>query len=220
MVYYVQLFKGLLHPSSFSYQLEKAEEIRGLWKKVVFLILSSILLSAIASYYGVGLDFLAKEIAGIPQQELEAKKVIAGIGKVIWGAGFAVFVLFGWSIILWALMDLPYKKLVVIQLFVLIILLLEKAILLPFNVSLGIGSEFSPFGLGVIARYITSNMIVVYFLSHISIFKIWVIIFQYVCIKRMSEKNPTVIFILIICVNLFFWLISTLLSYLKIESLI
>jgi hypothetical protein len=200
--------------------MEKAEEIRGLWKKVVFLILSSILISAIASYYGVGLDFLAKEITGIPQQEFEAKKVMAGIGKVIWGAGFAAFVLFGWSIILWALMDLPYKKLVVIQLFVLIILLLEKAVLLPFNVSLGISSEFSPFGLGVMARYITSNMIVVYLLSHISIFKIWVIIFQYVCIKRMSEKNPKVIFILIVCVNLFFWLISTLLSYLKIESLI
>ncbi|KOP71969.1 hypothetical protein ACFFHH_02020 [Cytobacillus solani] len=220
MVYYVQLIKGLLHPSNFSYQMEKAEEIRGLWKKVVFLILSSILISAIAGYYGVGLDILAKEITGIPQQELEAKKVIAGIGKVIWGAGFAAFVLFGWSIILWALMDLPYKKLVVIQLFVLIILLLEKAVLLPFNVSLGISSEFSPFGLGVMARYITSNMIVVYLLSHISIFKIWVIIFQYVCIKRMSEKNPKVIFILIVCVNLFFWLISTLLSYLKIESLI
>ncbi|WP_313800950.1 hypothetical protein [Cytobacillus sp.] len=220
MVYYVHLFKGMLYPSTFSYQMEKAEEIRGLWKKVVFLILISIFLSAIASYYGVGMDFLAKEITGISQQELEAKKLMTSIGKVIWGAGYAAFVLFGWSIILWALMDLQYKKLVVIQLVVLAILLLEKAILLPFHISLGISPEYSPFALGVIARYITSNMIVVYILSHISIFKIWVIIFQYTCIKRMSEKSPKVILILIICVNLFFWLVSTLLSYLKIESLL
>lgn len=220
MVYYVHLFKGMLNPSTFSYQVEKAEEIRGLWKKVVFLILISIFLSTIASYYGVGMDFLAKEITGISQQELEAKKLMTSIGKVIWGAGYAAFVLFGWSIILWALMDLQYKKLVVIQLVVLAILLLEKAILLPFNISLGISPEYSPFALGVIARYITSNMIVVYILSHISIFKIWVIIFQYTCIKKMSEKSPKVILILLVCVNLFFWLVSTLLSYLKIESLL
>lgn len=220
MVYYVHLFKGIFNPSTFSYQIEKAEEIRGLWKKVVILLLSSILLSAIASYYGVGMDFLSKEITEIPAQELEAKKLFAGIGKLFWGAGYAAFVLFGWSIILWALMDLQYKKLVVIQLVVLVILLIEKAILLPFSIFVGISPEFSPFALGVIARYFTSNMIVVYILSHLSIFKIWVIIFQYICIKRMSEKSPKVIFILIVCVNLFFWLVSTLLSYLKIESLL
>ncbi|MBP2242274.1 fatty acid desaturase [Cytobacillus eiseniae] len=220
MVYYVHLFKGMREPSILSYQMEKAEEIRGLWKRVVILLLISMLLSAIASYYGVGLGFLAKEITGIPQQELEAKKLIAGIGKIIWAAGFGAFVLFGWSLILWALIDLQYKKLVVIQLFVLVILLLEKAILLPFSISLGIGSEFSPFALGVVAKYITSNLIVIHLLSHLSIFKIWVIVFQYICMKRMSEKNPKIILLLIICVNLFFWVVSTLLSYLKIESLL
>lgn len=220
MVYYVHLLKGLFSPNVFFYQIGKAEEIRGLWKKAALLTLFSVLFFSLSSYFGLGMDFLTKEITEIGQQELEAKKFLVASGQVIWGIAYALFVLFGVSIIFWATLDMEYVKIVAIQLFVLSILLAEKLLLLPLNVWLGIGPEASPFSLGVITRYVTSNIILINFFSHISIFKIGAMFFQYKGLKRLSERNPKVVFLIVVAVNIFFWLASALLSYLKIEKLI
>ncbi|QED49645.1 hypothetical protein [Cytobacillus dafuensis] len=220
MIYYVHLWKGLLDPNVFSYQIGKAEEVRGVWKKAALLTLFSILLFSLSGYFGLGQDFLMKEITEISRQELEAKKLLITAGQLLWGLAYALFILFGFSVILWAMLDLPYKKIVVVQLFVLSLLLAEKAILLPLNIWLGIGPEASPFSLGVLMRYMTSNIIIVQFFSHLSIFKIWVIYFQYKGLKNVSEKSPRLVLFIIIFVHVFFWLASALLSYLKIESLI
>lgn len=220
MVYYVHLLKGLFSPNVFFYQIGKAEEIRGLWKKAALLTLFSVIFFSISSYFGLGMDFLTKEITEIGQQELEAKKFLVASGQVIWGIAYALFVLFGVSIIFWATLDMEYVKIVAIQLFVLSILLAEKLLLLPLNVWLGIGPEASPFSLGVITRYVTSNIILINFFSHISIFKIGAMFFQYKGLKRLSERNPKVVFLIVVAVNIFFWLASALLSYLKIEKLI
>lgn len=220
MIYYVHLLKGLFSPNVFFYQIGKAEEIRGLWKKAALLTLLCVLFFSLSSYFGLGMEFLSKEITEIGQQQMEAKKFIVAVGQLVWGITYALFVLFGLSVIFWAALDMEYLKIVAIQLFVLVILLLEKVILLPLNVWLGIGPEASPFSLGVITRYLTSNMILVYFFSHFSIFKVWTIFFQYRGLKGLSDKNPKVVLLIIVVVNLFFWLASALLSYLKLERLI
>ncbi len=220
MVYYVQLIKGILAPQIFFFQLEKTEEIRGLWKRVAILLILSVLLFSLSSFFGLGMDLLSKEIVEISKQELEAKKLFVWIGQMAWGFTYALLVIFVVSLVLWALLDMQYKKIIVIQLFVLCIFLLEKAILLPIRVTFGIGPESSPFSLGIIAQYITTNTIIIYTFSHLSIFKIWAIFFQYRGLKGLSEKNPKIVLLLIVIVNLFIWLASALLSYLKIEKLI
>ena len=220
MVYYVHLLKGLLAPQILFFQLGKAEEIRGIWKRAAILVFLSVLLFSLSSFLGLGMDFLSKEIVEISKQELEAKKSLVWMGQMIWGLSYALLVIFGVSLVLWALLDMQYKKIVVIQLFVLCIYLLEKIILLPIRVSFGIGPESSPLSLGVIAQYVTANTIVFYTISHLSIFKIWAIFFQYKGLKGLSDKNPKIVLLLIVVVNLFIWLTSALLSYLKFERLI
>lgn len=220
MVYYMHLVKGFVAPHILFFQLGKAEEIRGLWKRAAFLVFLSVLLFSVSSFYGLGTDFLTKEIAEISDQAFETKKLLVWIGQMIWGFAYAALVIFGMALVLWAILDMPYMKIVVIQLFVLSLLLVEKAILLPIRVSFGIGPESSPFSLGVIAQYVTTNSIIIYIFSHASIFKIGAIFFQYKGLKGLSDRNPKLVLLLIILVNLFFWLASALLSYLKIERLI
>lgn len=220
MVYYIHLFKGLLAPQILFFQLGKTEEIRGLWKRAAILVFLSVLLFSLSSFLGIGMDLLSKEIAEISKQEFEVKKLFVWIGQMVWGLFYALLVIFGVSVVLWALLDMQYKKIVVIQLFVLCILLLEMAILLPFRIWVGIGPESSPFSLGVLTQYITANTIVIYVFSHLSIFKLWAIFFQYKGLKGLSEKNPKIVLFIIVVVNLFIWLASALLSYLKFERLI
>lgn len=220
MVYYIHLLKGLLAPQILFFQLGKVEEIRGLWKRAAILVFLSVLLFSLSSFFGLGMDFLSKEITEIGRQELEAKKLFIFVGQMVWGLFYALLVIFGVSLVLWALLDMQYKKIVVIQLFVLSIFLLEKTILLPIRVSFGIGPESSPLSLGVIAQYFTANTIVVYAFSQLSIFKLWAIFFQYKGLKALSDKNPKIVLLLIVIVNLFIWITSALLSYLKLERLI
>lgn len=220
MVYYIHLLKGLLAPQILFFQLGKVEEIRGLWKKAAILVFLSVLLFSLSSFFGLGMDFLSKEITEISRQELEAKKLFIFVGQMVWGLFYALLVIFGVSLVLWALLDMQYKKIVVIQLFVLSIFLLEKTILLPIRVSFGIGPESSPLSLGVIAQYFTANTIVVYTFSQLSIFKLWAIFFQYKGLKALSDKNPKIVLLLIVIVNLFIWITSALLSYVKFERLI
>ncbi|MEH7121991.1 MULTISPECIES: hypothetical protein [unclassified Bacillus (in: firmicutes)] len=220
MVYYVHLLKGLLAPNTFSYQIMRAETIRGLWKKAIWLTVISMILFTLSGYFGIGMDFLTKEITDLSRKEFEMEKLFAIVGRLIWGMIFSLLVLFGFSVILWAILDMSYKKIVVVQQFVLCILLLEKAILLPFNIWLGIGPEASPFSLGVIAAYLTSSSILVYFFSHISLFTVWVIFFQYKALKGLGERSPKTVLLTIILAHLFIWVVSALLSYLEIEKLI
>lgn len=220
MVFNVQLLKGLLAPNTLTYQIMNAERLKGLWKKTVLLAFVSMILFALYGYFGVGMDFLTKEITELSRQELETKKLFVILGRLIWGLIYSMLVLFGFSVVLWAILDMAYRKIVIVQLFVLSILLLEKAILLPICIWLGIGLEASPFSLGVMARYLTSSSILVYFFSHFSLFKIWAVIFQYQALKSLSERNPKTVLVIIIVVNLLIWLLSSLLSYLEIEKLI
>lgn len=217
MVYYVHLLKGLLAPNTFSYQIMKAELIRGLWKKAVWLIVISMILFTLSGYFGIGMEFLTKEIS---RKEFEIEKLFAIVGRLIWGMIYSMLVLFGFSVILWAILDMSYKKIVTVQQFVLCILLLEKAILLPFHIWLGIGPEASPFSLGVLAAYLTSSSILVYFFSHLSLFTVCVVFFQYNALKGLSERSPKTVLLTIILAHLVIWLVSALLSYLAIEKFI
>ncbi|MBY0123511.1 hypothetical protein [Bacillus sp. S/N-304-OC-R1] len=216
----VQLLKGLLAPNTLVYQIMNAEKVRGLWKKAALLCFMSIILYALYGFYGVGMDFLTKEITEFDMKELETMKLLVIVGRLIWGVIYSILVLFGFSVILWATLDMSYIKIVVVQLFVLCILLFEKAVVLPICILLGIGLEASPFSIGVIARYLSTSSILVYFLSHFSLFKLWAVIFQYKILKGLSERNPKTVLIMIIIVNLLIWLVSSLLSYLEIERLI
>ncbi|MDW2876596.1 MULTISPECIES: hypothetical protein [Bacillaceae] len=220
MIYYVQLVRGILNPSGAFYQLGKAEEIRGLVKRLILLILAGAMIFAAYGYLGMGMEFLHREITSIGSAEFEMKKLFAIIGQTCWGIIYTCLILFLQAVLFWIFMDVEYKKLLVVQAFVSVIFLAEKVLLLPITAVFGTGGKSSPFSLGIISQYIFENGFLTKLFSMVTIFSIAVIIFQYKALKSITEKSPKLILIVVILINLLYWTVSAVFFQLQIEKLI
>jgi hypothetical protein len=220
MFYRINLLRGLQHPTRFSYQLGMAEKILGLWSRIGLLLLVSCLIYGMSAFFGVGTESLSREITELSIQDYETHKALFALGQIIWGLLGSILILFIPSLFFWAISDAEYKRMVVIQLFVLFLFLLEKIIFLPFQIMFGLQSNSSPFSLGIIGQYLTSNTFLIHLLATISIFKVWAIYIQFTALKELVEMNQKLLLTIIIFLNLFFWLLSALFSYIEFEKVL
>jgi hypothetical protein len=220
MIYQVQLLKGLLHPNNFLYQLEKAEEVRNYRIRIFLLFLSSLIIFAISSYLGIGTEIISRELTSVSASEFEARKLLFLLGQILWSLIYTAIMLFIPAAFFWALTDIPFIKVLVIQMFAVAILLFEKALLIPFYWKIGLDKSSSPFSLGPIAQYLTDSTILIYFLSQISIFSLLVLYFQYKGLKYLTDRSRGQIISFVLSINVLFWLISSFISFIKFEKLL
>lgn len=217
----VRLFRGLKHPSTFFYQLNEMEALNGYKKRVSFLFLLSIIIFGLISSFGIGMDPLSKELTKLSPTAFELEKFSFFLGRLIAGLLYAAIMLFFSSLIFWTISNEgEYRKLVITQGLVLIILLLEKLTYIPLSLFLSLEWYSSPLSLGVLAQYITSKSYVIYLMGSFSLFKIWVFYIQYKGIKRLTNQKNWIIWLAILLTNIFLWALNALLAFLNISTLI
>lgn len=141
-------------------------------------------------------------------------------GQTILGLVFGAIMLFLPALFFWTLSDLELNKLLTVQFFVLPIYLFEKLIMIPLALSLGLTQVSSPFALGTIAQYITGNDFIIYFLATLSIFKVWAIFIEYKYLKMLTGKNPKIVLLMVIGLNLIIWLFSALVSFIQFDKIL
>ncbi|MBT2678690.1 hypothetical protein J7E38_06715 [Bacillus sp. ISL-35] len=216
----IEVIRGLFNYNYYTYKLRDTERFPGIWKKTILFILLSGLIFGFSAYFGVDSEYLSKKLTSIPRAEYEMNKALFLAGQIIQGLFFGAIMLFLPALFFWTLTDLEFKRLLTIQLFVMPILLLEKLLIVPMAIYLGLTKISSPFSLGVIAQYITGNDFIIQFLAYISIFKIWAIFIEYKYLKAMTDKNPKIILLLVIVIHLVIWLFAALISFVRMENIL
>lgn len=217
----VKLTRGLRQPSYFFYQLKETEVLRGYKQKVILVFILSALVFGLISSLGIGLDPLSKELTKLSPVTFEMEKFLFFLGRLIAGILYAAVVLFVPSLIFWTISDEgEYRKLVITQCIVLIILLIERLTYIPLSLFLSLEWFSSPLSLGVIAQYITGKTWAIYFLGCFSLFKIWVFYIQYKGVKRLTQQKNWVVWLVILLTNLFFWSITAFLAFIDLSTLI
>ena len=216
----IEVFRGLFNHNYYTYKLRSAERFPGVWKKTILFILLSGLIFGISGYIGVDSEYISKKLTSIPRAEYEMNKFLFLAGQILQGLVFGAIMLFLPALFFWTLTDLEFKRLLTIQLFVMPILLLEKFLFVPMAVYLGLTKISSPLSLGVIAQYITGNDFVIHFLAYISIFKIWAIFIEYKYLKAMTDKNPKIVLLLVLAINLIIWLFAALIAFVRMENIL
>lgn len=219
MTFRVRLIQGLFKPNHFNYQLKYAETISGLWVKLGLLIVGSFILFSIESFIGIGTETLADKFTSLTKYEIEMRKLLFGAGHAIFGLLYPAFIIFIPAFIFWVFFEAKFQKLLVVQQIVLVILLIEKALLIPLLVQLGIDRSASPFALGVISSSLSWNEVVTHFFGVISIFKIAVVVYQYKLLQAVIEVDKREIFLFVIVINLLYWILSAFFSYIQFEKL-
>ncbi|GLB60216.1 hypothetical protein [Cytobacillus sp. NCCP-133] len=220
MYYRIRLLKGVLFPRYLSYQLKESEAMIGLLPRLVLLFIASSCIFALGSLSGIGTETLSRELTASLAHEFELKKLLFAIGQVVWGLVYASLFIFLPALFFWTLTEIEYKKLLIIQAYSFLILVCGKAVNMVVSFLLSVDPIYSPFSFGALFQYLTVNEWIIAAFGTITLFHLWAIFIQYYYLNELTEKNSRFIFWIVLALNIFFWIVNTLLSYIKIENLV
>ncbi|PKG21962.1 hypothetical protein [Niallia nealsonii] len=220
MDFYARIIRGLKEINTVSYELQTAEKMTGLFKKIIYLFLIATIVFAISSLLGIGNEMVSKELIEYDRSDFELNKLLFASGQVIWGWVFFSLHLFLVSLYFYVFSDVDYHKLLYIQVLAMTILLIEKIVIIPMQIYFGLPPLSSIFSLGIMAQTITSKKIIHYFLAEISLFKIWMIYIQYKYLTVISGKSGRYIIMVVLGIYLIILIISALTAYWHLENLV
>lgn len=217
MIYQVRLAKGLFSSEKTRYQLHNSEAVTQIKGKIILLYIASILIFGLYGFLGIGSESFSKELLKLSVHEFEMGKMLVLAGNFIAGIVYPSVYLFLMALFLWAVTDIEYIKLLIVQMIVFILQLLEKVVMLPFFTFLDLNQDANPFSLGVISQYFIANEYIIHLFSEVTLFQVLVIAIQYYYLKSFTEKNKNKILLMIIVSYLIVWLVNALLAYIKVS---
>ncbi|MDQ0221285.1 hypothetical protein ELQ35_17800 [Peribacillus cavernae] len=217
MIYRVQLLNGTFRPSASRYRLKQAEEVVRFGPKLLLLYLLSLVIFGISAYLGIGSESISKEVAGLNASEFESKRLLVFAGKLLSGILFPSIFLFMSSLLFWIFTDIEYRRIVIVQMFVFVVALFEKAVAIPFLVLMDLDQDSNPFSFGVISQHYISNDFFIHFFGAITIFQLVIICLQYYYLRYLADTNR---FLILLAIGLFYivsWFAQAFLSYIKVS---
>ncbi|WP_028390586.1 hypothetical protein [Bacillus cihuensis] len=217
MTYQVQLLKGLLQPRTNRYQLEQAEGITRFGSRLVILYVCSALIFLLGANFGIGSESMSKEITKLGESEYETGKLLVIAGKLVASILYPTFYVLVTAVVFWAVLDIPFKKVAVVQMIAFVLHLLEKVVYLPFLLLMNLNQSANPFSLGVISQYSISNEYFIHFFGEISIFQLAIICVNYFYLQKLTDKNKYIPLILICVFYLASYFVAAFLAYIDVR---
>ncbi len=221
MHHFLTLLKGLRQPTYYFTKLQDMNTYRGLNVATVIVILLSGFIFGLSALFGTGMSPLSKDLTSLAAADFETEKLLFVGGRVLLGFLYAAFMIYIPALIFWTLAEEGlYRRLVIVQHFVVLVLLLEKVTWIPLFTYLSVSWFSSPFSLGVIAQYITDIPWWIYFLGCISLFKLWVIYLQFQGLKRLIDMKKITMILSILLLNIVLWCVTALLAYIDFTTIL
>ncbi|WP_285769488.1 hypothetical protein [Peribacillus sp. SI8-4] len=216
MIYQVRLLKGIFEPYRSRYQLQNAEAVTRLGSKLLVLYFLSLIVFAVGGYFGIGSESFSKQITAMNANEFEMGKLLIMGGNMVSGLLYPTLYIFLASLYFWIFAEVPYIKVVILQMILFCLQLLEKVLLMPLLILLDIGNDGNPFSFGVISQHFLSNDYFIHVFSEFTIFQILIIFLQYFYLKEFSERNNHLIFILVALFYVATWFVKAFLAYIHV----
>jgi hypothetical protein len=205
----VRILEGLLDPITHFKKLHQSEKVKGLWLRIAALIGLSLLLAAGSAYLGIHTEEIMKLMDTIEKEKLEFAKLLFGIGGLLSGLLSPIFTLLFFTLVYRVFFyEIGWVRLFTIGLFPAFLLFIEKVLNFPLFYYLGINSESSPFGLGVLIQLISNQPFLVNALSHVTIFLVWSAWIQMIALQKMSDKTMKSIISIVLFAYFIFILVT------------
>jgi hypothetical protein len=219
MTYRLQVLKGLFRPQASLYQLKEAEAIKGVGFKMMWLYLICLICFAVSTYFGIGTESYSGVITDKTKEEFEAGKLLLLAGRLVSSLLYTSLFIWFAAFIFWLLLDIPYMKAVIVQMFVFVIHLFEKAITPLLLVLFDLNQASNPLSLGVISQYFISNEFWINFFGAVTLFQLVSIVVLYYYLKNLTAKSKNVTFTYIVLFYLVAWLLTALMAYIEVPVL-
>ncbi|KAB8129187.1 hypothetical protein F9U64_15490 [Gracilibacillus oryzae] len=207
------LLDWVIKPDTHLERVKHAEHVGNIWRTTILLILASFLIYGWMAGIGMGSALISPSITDVSSLEYNTDKFWFVIGRAIFGLIFAIIILFLISYYFYLVTELPYRKLVLMQQVVFMMMLVERIIWIPLYTYVGLDWYVSPFSFGIIASFFTDIHWIEAFFGSISLFQLWIIYFQAKFLLKLSILEKYKVWIAIILLHLFSYVLVTLLTY-------
>ncbi|MGE6487362.1 hypothetical protein ACQKE5_03600 [Paenisporosarcina sp. NPDC076898] len=174
--------------------------------------------------------FVTQELWGMNTQHLTSLYALGGndpytlarlvslVGIILWAILYMAFHFFGIAFLLNRITGIELSKLAVLQLYVLGILLLEKAFLFFIFMMTGVTTPVSLFSFGPLAATVFENPFLVLFFNQLSIFTALIIALQVRFIRAFTDMNPRIILLIVIAIHIVMALITAAVGLIPLEE--
>lgn len=212
MMYRIHLFKLFFSMDNHFHRIRKAETLKNVWKWCIVLCIASILLYGWMAYLGIGSDIISGKQAGMTISTYEGSKFGFLLGRLLYAVLLSIIILFLSAVLFYVVTDIPFQKLLIMQQVVLLVMLVERLLWIPFMVYLGLDWYVSPLSLGIVASYVTTYKWFIYFFGAISLVQVWVIGFQIKYLSFMGSVQKRRIVLTVIGIHIFYWAVAATLT--------
>jgi len=203
------LFRGLKEPSVFLDSWKMSESFLHIRRHIVALFIISAIIFGVAGWIGMGSQTWSGQFITSFGLTYDLQRFYFFLGRIGLGLIYVLILLCVPALLYWLLArEHSYRKIVVLQIFPVAILLLEQLTFVLLMVWQGINWYSSPFSWGVIGQLFIDHRWTIFFLGSISIFKIWVMYWQFLSLRLVTTLKWWAVILIILVMNLAFWAIT------------
>lgn len=209
----------LTKPDQLAAQLQTST-MQGFRKRIVFVFLLSIALFATRNLWGMGTESLTPLLATSSTADFAIARYTSLFGAVSWAIIYVAFHFYGMAYILSSITNIQFKKLLPLQLLMVGLLLIEKALVFLVFVMKGEVANVSFLSLGPLASTFLENTFLIFFLNQLSIVTVLIVFFQNRYLRTITNDVDKKSFVfMLIAIQLVMALIIAAIGFIPFESL-
>lgn len=193
-------------------------QMRDFKKRVWIVGILGLLLFALRELWGMHTQQLTSIFVIEGSEAFTLARILSFIGILLWAILYMAFHFYGLAYILHKLTHVDLIKLTVLQLYVVAILLVEKALLFVIFILLGITTPVSVFSFGPLASTFLEQSFFISFFNQLSIFTALIIGLQVRFIRAFSDFKLSQVFLLIILLHVLMALITAAVGFFPFEE--
>lgn len=179
----------------------KDTKMHGFEKRVWLVAILGIVLFALRDIWGMHTEELTSLFVGGFEDTFVIARATSLIGAIIWSILYMAFHFFGIAFLLHKITNMELSKVAVIQLFVVALLLMEKAFVFLLYVVVGYTTDFSFLSFGPLAATFLDNDFFTYFFNELSIITGLVIAIQFRFLRAFTEMSARNLLIILIAIQ-------------------
>ena len=199
MFFEFRFWKYLFHQQELAMSL-KDSTMRDFKGRVWFVVLCGVLLFALRDVWGMHTEGLTSLFAKGFGETYVIARIVSLIGAILWSLIYIAFYFFGISYILHKLTNVDLAKIAVLQLFVVSLLLMEKAFVFILYSLVGYTTDFSVLSFGPMAALFLSNKFFIYFFNELSLVTGLIVALQYQFLRIYSDLSGRNLLIILIAI--------------------
>ncbi|AYC28858.1 hypothetical protein [Paenisporosarcina cavernae] len=217
MIFDFRFWHYLGNQSSLHLDLQE-KQMRGFYKRVWLVGLLGFLYYIARELWGMNTENLTGVYTVLGYDGYTIARLVSLVGIILWAAIYLAFHFYGVAFILHKISSIPFRQLLVLQLFVTALLLVEKGIIFAVFVFLGMTAPVSFLSFGPLAATFLGSAFWVFFFNQLSIFTAVIIAIQYRFIRAFSDIHPRMILLILIGIHLVMALLVAAFGYLPLEN--